>query len=101
MEHTVPFVQTNRCTDEQTKKFSLETLGEHPDAARADVLALEVDDILRVVAKDAGRLIFTKNNGVVVYIDLQRVALRNIQRAAELDGENDSAQLIDFTYNPG
>ena len=76
--------------------------GDH-DAREAveehDVLALEVDDILCVIAENAGRLILFQHNGSTVHIDLQRILFRDVQGAAQLNGQHDPPQLIHFTHD--
>ena len=66
-------------------------------AVGADVLASVVFDISAVAAEDAGRLILLENNGFAIDIDFDSVLLRDVQRAAQLDGQNDSAELVDLS----
>ncbi len=67
--------------------------------ARADILALEVDHVLCVIAENAGGLILAENNVISVNIYFQCVFLRDIQGASHLDRQNDTAELIDLTDN--
>ena len=64
-------------------------------AVGTDVLALEDGDILGAVAEDAGRLILFEHDRGAVYIDLQGVLLRDVERAAQLDGQDDTTELVD------
>ena len=66
-------------------------------AVGADVLAAVVLDVPAVTAEDAGRLVLLENNGLAVDIDFDSVLLRDVQRAAQLDGQNDSAELVDLS----
>ena len=67
------------------------------NAVRADILALEADHILCIVAENAGRLIFAENNIISVNIYFQCIFLRDIQSAAHLDRQYNTAKLIDLT----
>ena len=71
------------------------------DALRADVLAVEHDDVFGVITEDTGGLILPQNNGRTIHIDLKGIFLRNVQGAAQLDGQHDTAQLINFPHNTG
>ena len=73
--------------------------GELLDAVEADVFALEVDHVLGVIAEDAGGLILFQNNGGAVHIDFQRIFFGDIQGAAQLNGKNDPAKLVDFAHD--
>ena len=66
-------------------------------AVGADVLAAVVLDVPAVTAEDAGRLVLLENNGLAVDIDFDSVLLRDVQRAAQLAGQNDSAELVDLS----
>ena len=66
-------------------------------AVGTDVLAAVVLDVPAVTAEDAGRLVLLENNGLAVDIDFDSVLLRDVQRAAQLDGQNDSAELVDLS----
>jgi len=66
-------------------------------AVRADVLASVVFDISAVAAEDAGRLILLENNGFAIDIDFDSVLLCDVERAAQFDGQNDSAELVDLS----
>lgn len=70
-------------------------------ALAADVLPLVGDHIAGVVAEDAGGLILAQDDRVAIHIDLQGVALVNVQGAAQLDGKDDPTQFIDFSDNSG
>ena len=71
------------------------------DAVGADILALEVDDILGVITENTGGLILFQHDGRAVHIDLQGVLLRDVQGAAQLDGQHDAAQLVHLPYDAG
>ena len=71
------------------------------DAVGADVLALVVDDVLRVVAEDAGRLILAQDDGLTIHEDLDAVLLLDTERSSQLDGKHDTAELVNFSNNTG
>ena len=63
-------------------------------AGLADVLALVVDNVLCVVAENAGRLIFLKDYLVVVGEYLKRVLFSNVHGLSDADREYDSSKLV-------
>jgi hypothetical protein len=70
------------------------------DAIGADVLALITDDIFRIIAKNAGRLVLFEDDAVPVHKDFQRVAFRNIERAPHFDRQHDTAELVNLSDDP-
>ena len=64
------------------------------DARGTDVLSLEIDHILDAFTENAGGLILPQNNGCTIHKNFKRITLRNVQRAAQLNGENNTAQFI-------
>jgi hypothetical protein len=70
-------------------------------AILADTLVTEEGDIIRIAAKDAGGVILLQNDLFLVYKDLQGILGAEIQAVTQLDGEYDSAKLINFSYNSG
>jgi len=64
----------------------------------AYVLAFVNDNILCVVTENAGWLILSQNNGIVVNIYLQRVLFRDIQGSAKLDWQYYTPEFIYFSY---
>ena len=64
-------------------------------AVGADVLALEDGDVLGAVAEDAGRLILFQHDRGAVHVDLQGVLLRDVERAAQFDGQDDKTEFVD------
>lgn len=81
----------------QNSSLCLELL----EALGADVLTLEVDDILGVVAEDASRMILVKNDVVAFNEDLESILLGDVKSTAQLDGEHDAAEFIYFSYDTG
>ncbi|MNW60319.1 hypothetical protein D3C74_382920 [compost metagenome] len=72
------------------------------DAFGADLLAIEVVHIvLHVPAKVAARLIFAKDNPVLVHKNFQRVLLVYPKRPAELHWDYHSAKPVNITYDSG
>ena len=100
-EKTSPAVFLRRrgefCADVWNGLAVLELL----EAVWTDVFAVEVDDILGIIAENTGGLIFLKYNGGPIHIDLQGVLFRDIQSTTELNGQNDTAKLIHFSDNTG
>jgi hypothetical protein len=74
---------------------------ERLDALGADILTVESNDILGAVTEDTSGLIFFHHNAGAVDIDLETVALCDVKRTTKLDGEDNAAQLVDFTYDTG
>jgi hypothetical protein len=70
------------------------------DAVGADVFALIPDNIFRVFAEDARRLVLFEDDVVTVHKDFQRVAFRNIKRAPHFDGQHDTAELVNLSDDP-
>jgi hypothetical protein len=79
----------------------LTTIKNTIQAGLADVLALVVDDILSVVAENAGRLILLEDDGRFVNINLKRVLLSDIKSSAKLDRQDDSAKAVHLSYDAG
>ena len=61
------------------------------DALGADILPVEYDHVLGVVTEVGGGLLLLEHNGGSVHIDFQRVLLRNVQGAAQFNGEYNTA----------
>ena len=70
------------------------------DAVGADVLALITDDIFRIIAKNAGRLVLFEDDTVPVHKNFQRVAFRNIERTPHFDRQHDTAELVNLSDDP-
>jgi hypothetical protein len=64
------------------------------EALSADFLAFKLDDVGRVVAEDAGRLILTENDIVAVNEDLNGIALGQVEGVSQFLGDDDSSKLI-------
>ena len=69
-------------------------------ALGADVLALELRDVLDGVAENTAGFVFFQNDGRALHIDLQCVLLRDIQRPPHLDGQHDPSQFVDLSHDP-
>ena len=67
----------------------------------ADALAVEVYDVVRVVAEDAGGVVLRKYYTVVVGEDLKRIFLLDIHRFAQLDRKHYASELVYHSYNSG
>ena len=64
------------------------------NTCRANTLAVEIYNIICVVAENACRLILLQNNSVAVCEDLNSVLLLNIQHLSDFNGKNDSSEFI-------
>lgn len=64
------------------------------NAGCTDALAVEINDIVNLVAENAGGLILLQNDLVFVNENFNRVLLLNVQGLSDFDGKNDSAQLV-------
>ena len=71
------------------------------EASRADMLTTELDDILTLATEYAGVGILLKYDVAVVGENLQRVLLLNVHSLAKLHGDDNSAKLVDFSYDSG
>ena len=71
------------------------------ETSGADALAVEEDDIIGVVAEDAGRMIFLKDDAIIIGEDLDGILDLDVHGFADLNGEHDSAQLVDFSDHSG
>ena len=67
----------------------------------ADALAVEEDDVIGVVTENAGGVIFLKNDAIVIGEDLDGILHLNVHGFADLDGEHDSAELVNFSDHSG
>lgn len=71
------------------------------DALGADVFTLVAYNTLGAVAENAGGMILVEDDIVALNKNLQCVAFCNVQSTAELNGKNDSSELIYLSYNTG
>ena len=71
------------------------------DTLRADILPVERYDVLCAVTENAGGLILLHHNAGTIDIDLQTVALCDVQSTAKLDGEDDAPQFVYFAHDTG
>ena len=72
--------------------LSLQFFAQRLDAVRTHVLAFEVHDALAAVAKYAGRLVLTENDGIALHIYLKRIPFRDVQRSPEFYRKNNSPE---------
>lgn len=68
-------------------------------AGTADLFALEIGNLACFTAENAGGLILSEDDGVVFKIDLNTAAGADGQSVSHFDGENDSAQIINFSHD--
>ena len=61
------------------------------DALGADVLPVIDDHVLGVVTEDAGGLILLQHDGRTIHVNFQGILFRNVQGAAQLNREYDTA----------
>lgn len=64
------------------------------NALHADISAMVADKTAGRTAENAGRFILLKNHFVIIQVNFQFIPFRNIQGAAQFNGKNNSAQLI-------
>ncbi len=69
------------------------------NAVTANLFAFERYDIIRIAAENTAGSVFLKNDLIIFYKDLNAVAGLYIQRASCFNGKNNSAQLINLSYN--
>lgn len=74
-----------------------EIVFEFLDASGADAFAVEVGDVLGVIAKDAGGMVFLEDDAVVIGEDLDGVLDFDIQCLSNFDRKHDSAKLVYFS----
>ena len=73
----------------------------------SDLLGALATDILAAVthhcpggaAKDAGRFILLQHDPAIFHEYLQLIPFRNIQRAAQLNRQDDSSKIVDLANN--
>ena len=70
-------------------------------AIAADILTLEVDNVLCVTAEYAGRLVLLEDNMIAVNVDFQSVLYFDAHSAAQLNREHDATKFINLTNNTG
>ena len=63
----------------------------------ADAFTVEENDVVCVVAEDAGGMILLEDDAAVVGEDLDGVLDLDVHRLADLNGEHDSAELVNFS----
>ena len=69
--------------------------------AHADIFPLEGCNVPGIPTKNAGGLVLIQDDRRPVHINLQGVALRDVQGAAQLDRQYDTSQFIDLTNDSG
>ena len=68
-------------------------------AGGTDVLTLEGYDLLGTAAEDTGGLVLAENDRLAVNVDLYGITKLDVEGTAQLDGKNDTTQLVYFSYN--
>ena len=71
------------------------------DTLGTNILSVERHDLFGTVTEDTSGLILLHHDAGAVDVDLQTVSLCDIQSTAQLDGQDNAAQLINFSYNTG
>ena len=69
------------------------------DAFLADILSAVGNQAPGGSAEEAGRLKFLQNDPVIFHKNLQFIPFFNVQRAAQLNRQNNSAQIINLANN--
>jgi hypothetical protein len=65
----------------------------------ADALVVKINNIVGVAAENAGGLIFFKNDLIIIGKDLNGIFDVDIHNFSDLDGKNDSSELVYFSYD--
>ena len=71
-------------------------LPELADAIFADILPVEGGHVPGGAAENAGGLVLLQHDPVIFHEDLQLIPLGDIQDTAQLNGQNDPAQIVDL-----
>lgn len=72
-----------------------------PQAFGADIFPFKYTNITDTIAENAGGPIFLQHNGGPVYINFHSIFFANVQRTTQLDRQNNSTQLVHFSYDTG
>jgi hypothetical protein len=67
----------------------------------ADILPLHRNDVRGIVAENAGRLILPQDDIIFLNEDFYGVPNLKLKRAAELHGDDNPPERIQFPYDPG
>ena len=67
----------------------------------ADELALVACDVVVVSAENAAGSVLSENDVVIVHKDLYGIKIIDLKSVAQLLRDNDSSELVDFSYNAG
>ena len=67
-----------------------------PDAFLTNILPVIRDQTVGRTAENTGGFKLLQNDPVIFHIDFQFIPLGDVQCAAQLDGQNDSSQLVHF-----
>lgn len=70
-------------------------------AIAADILTLEVDNVLCVTAEYARRLVLLEDDMIAVNVDFQSVLYFDAHSAAQLNRKHDATKFINLTNNTG
>jgi hypothetical protein len=70
-----------------------------PQALSADILPLVGHQALGRRTENAGRLVLLQDDTIILHKDLDLIPLSDIQRTPDLDGQNDSSQLVYLANN--
>lgn len=71
------------------------------NTCRTNTLAIEINNVICVVAKNASRLIFLQDDSVAVSEDLNSVLLLDVQHLSDFDRKHDSSKFIYLAYYSG
>ena len=77
----------------------LSIFGHFADTILANILSAVGDQTPGGPAEDTCRFEFLQDDPVILHVNFQLIPLRDIQRAAQLNGQNNSAELIYFSNN--
>ena len=69
------------------------------DALAADILLAEGNQTPGGAAENAGRLKLLQHDSVAFHEDFQFIPLGDVQGAADLNGQDNAAQIVNFSNN--
>ena len=81
----------------ETVLFLLEVLLELIQTICADAFAVEEDNVVCIVAEDTSRMIFLKDDAIIVCKNFNGIFYLDVHGFSDFDRQNDSTQFINFS----
>ena len=82
-------------------RLSLQFKGDFRRAVGSYVTPLERADVLGVAAEHSGGLILFNNKVVILYEDLERIAVSDFQGTAQFNRQDNAAKAVNFADDTG